>query len=335
MSSNEPASSPGQAVHSEIANVIRDNVASGHLSPGTILSESALAEQFSVSRMPVARALRNLAAEGLIERVTGRGFRVQGAPSDAAPLGTPLLEIPSDVLASTRGRASWEAIYLAVERDLVGCMPFGRFKIIELTMADHYGVTRMVTRDLLARLEERGLIVREGRAQCFVPALTPQLMSDLYAVRRLLEPKALALAAARVERPTIVMMRDKLIAAEKRYPALSIEDLADFEQDLHVRLISACPNRRLIAALRINQLPLLATNHLFQIYLGLPKEEPFLTEHRLVMELLLNSSTAAASGALEAHLDSSLRKGVSRLETLRANHRAIVPPYLQLLEHSR
>ncbi len=241
MSSNEPASSPGQAVHSEIANVIRDNVASGHLSPGAILSESALAEQFAVSRIPVARALRNLAAEGLIERISGRGFRVQGASSDADPSETPLLEIPSDVLASTRGRASWEAIYLAVERDLVGCMPFGRFKIIELTMADHYGVTRMVTRDLLARLEERGLIIREGRAQCFVPALTPQLMSDLYAVRRLLEPKALALAAARVERATIVMMRDKLIAAEKRYPALSIEDLANFEQDLHVRLSEGSP----------------------------------------------------------------------------------------------
>ncbi len=34
-------------------------------------------------------------------------------------------------------------------------MPFGRYKIIELTMADYHGVSRTVTRDLLGRLEER------------------------------------------------------------------------------------------------------------------------------------------------------------------------------------
>jgi DNA-binding GntR family transcriptional regulator len=60
----------------------------------------------------------------------------------------------------------------------------------------------------------------------------------------------------------------------------------------------------------------------------MPALEPFLAEHRLVIELLLNDAPDAAGAALDAHLRSAVRKQHGRLKELRAHHRPIVPPYL-------
>jgi GntR family histidine utilization transcriptional repressor len=56
---------------------IRQHIASGEWKPGDpVPSEAALIERFGVSRMTAHRALRELAAEGLVTRVQGSGTRV-------------------------------------------------------------------------------------------------------------------------------------------------------------------------------------------------------------------------------------------------------------------
>jgi len=56
---------------------IRQHIGSGQWKPGdTVPSEAALMQQFGISRMTVNRALRELAAEGLVTRVQGSGTRV-------------------------------------------------------------------------------------------------------------------------------------------------------------------------------------------------------------------------------------------------------------------
>ena len=56
---------------------IRQRIGSGEWRPGdTVPSEAALIQQFSISRMTANRALRELAAEGLVDRVQGSGTRV-------------------------------------------------------------------------------------------------------------------------------------------------------------------------------------------------------------------------------------------------------------------
>jgi hypothetical protein len=54
----------------------------------------------------------------------------------------PLLDLSEVALQRVRGRPEWEKIWDQVESDLIGCMPFGRYKVIELAMADHYKVSR-------------------------------------------------------------------------------------------------------------------------------------------------------------------------------------------------
>jgi GntR family transcriptional regulator, histidine utilization repressor len=56
---------------------VRQHIATGEWKPGDpVPSEAALIHQFGISRMTVNRALRELAAEGLVTRVQGSGTRV-------------------------------------------------------------------------------------------------------------------------------------------------------------------------------------------------------------------------------------------------------------------
>jgi GntR family transcriptional regulator, histidine utilization repressor len=56
---------------------VRRHIASGRWKPGDpVPSEAALMERFGISRMTVNRALRELAAEGMVTRVQGSGTRV-------------------------------------------------------------------------------------------------------------------------------------------------------------------------------------------------------------------------------------------------------------------
>src|SRR3954469_20647064 len=63
--------------YEQVKGWIRQHIASGEWKPGdTVPSEAALMERFGISRMTANRALRELASEGLVNRVQGSGTRV-------------------------------------------------------------------------------------------------------------------------------------------------------------------------------------------------------------------------------------------------------------------
>ena len=61
-----------QSAGSRVARGLRDRLRTGALPPGSLLSQSDIAAEYGVSRIPVRDALHVLAAEGLVElRVSG------------------------------------------------------------------------------------------------------------------------------------------------------------------------------------------------------------------------------------------------------------------------
>ena len=62
-----------KTLRSEIVDRIRDAIVSGRLQPGEHLKESAIADQMSVSRIPVREAFRQLEQEGLIVSIPNQG----------------------------------------------------------------------------------------------------------------------------------------------------------------------------------------------------------------------------------------------------------------------
>jgi DNA-binding GntR family transcriptional regulator len=61
----------------QIADMLRRAIITGKLRPGTVLVETALAEQMSVSRAPIREAIQILESDGLIETVAYKGKRVK------------------------------------------------------------------------------------------------------------------------------------------------------------------------------------------------------------------------------------------------------------------
>ena len=72
----------GEAIYSQIAKLLKEEIAS-FLAPGACLpSENDLAERFGVKRHTVRRAVEDLIAAGLLERRHGKGTFVLDAPAD-------------------------------------------------------------------------------------------------------------------------------------------------------------------------------------------------------------------------------------------------------------
>ncbi len=60
-----------------IAEMLRRNIIAGKLRPGTVLVETALAEQMNVSRAPIREAIQILENDGLVETIAYKGKRVK------------------------------------------------------------------------------------------------------------------------------------------------------------------------------------------------------------------------------------------------------------------
>ncbi|MEV5977456.1 GntR family transcriptional regulator [Streptomyces sp. NPDC052114] len=64
------------SVRGQILDALRAALVGGELTPGEVYSAPVLAERFGVSPTPVREAMQQLAAEGAVEVVPNRGFRV-------------------------------------------------------------------------------------------------------------------------------------------------------------------------------------------------------------------------------------------------------------------
>lgn len=68
----------------DLADRLRQRILSGEYVPNQRLVEADLSEEFDASRPAVREALRELAGEGLVERVANRGSRVRAVGFDEA-----------------------------------------------------------------------------------------------------------------------------------------------------------------------------------------------------------------------------------------------------------
>ncbi|MFF9688341.1 GntR family transcriptional regulator [Streptomyces sp. NPDC014623] len=102
------------SVRGQILDALRAALVGGELAPGEVYSAPALGARFGVSATPVREAMQQLAAEGAVEVVPNRGFRVsERGPRDLAELAEvrALIEVPVLLrLARTVPAADWCAL---------------------------------------------------------------------------------------------------------------------------------------------------------------------------------------------------------------------------------
>jgi DNA-binding GntR family transcriptional regulator len=314
-----------------IETAISQAIESRALVSNDVLTEAAVADVLGTSRTPVKLAFERLLTQGLIRKSGGWGFVVAGTAEHPGPrrrIGREDIARLIPALPAQRSPAAWMPIYDEVERDVSAHSAFAAFRIIEVELANIYGVSRTVAHEVLARLERLGLVNKDRRGRWFVVPLTNERVKQIYEVRSYLEPPALRAAAERIPQAELCEMWKRLISAQQRYPRISVIELDALERDIHVECIGYCGNDELLKLLRINQPLLICNKHMLGSYLELPQLDPFLAEHKSILECLGARDGKAAAKALEAHLAASVPKVLQRLAELKQTERPSGLSYL-------
>jgi DNA-binding GntR family transcriptional regulator len=328
---------PASRRYEMVEEVLRQNIVDGHIPRGLVLLEGPIAALMQTSRAPVQIALQRLEEQGHIRRFNGRGFMVATRGEAVEPTRMDLreigLRIPKAIDDALQSRASWERIYETVESDVAACLVFGRYRLIEAELAEHFHVSRTVVRDVLGRLEERGLVKKNQSSHWIAEPLTAQSIREHFALRRILEPQALISAAPLLDRARLSATFERFRQAESAFDAddPGSRDLEAFETLLIDTCVFATPNERLREEIRHNLLPVLAAERVLR-QLGLPSDRAAITEHRLIVELLLQDAVAASAAMLDAHLAAAERRSIAQIKIV-----AVLPepqsiaPYLTRL----
>lgn len=140
-----------RGTYRQIAAELRRRIGSGELRPGVLVaSETALVEEYGVSRGTVRSALALLVDEGLVEVVPGQGRRVVGEGVSAEP-------------ATAYERIAHEL------RQRLAAGEFGSDKPLpsEAELVAEYGVSRNTARRAYQHLAESGAVVIRHGAGAF------------------------------------------------------------------------------------------------------------------------------------------------------------------------
>jgi DNA-binding GntR family transcriptional regulator len=315
-------------LYERVVDILAAQIESGQLPAATRLQESGIATLFGVSRAPVRQALAELEQRGLIEKAASRGFMVRATKrksrfpvSNMAPPDTDLRLVSS---------SSWERIYVEVESEIVARIAFGAWRVNEAELARSYGVSRTVARDVVGRLQQRGVLRKDERSRWYAPALTPDHVRELYEMRWVLEPVALVKAAPKLSPEFIAGLRAHLEEAIANAHVIGGAVLDQLETELHVDLLGHCGNQTLMQSITLHQSLLIAHRFLYRWTPRLFDTEPFLPEHLEIVVQLGAGHVEKAAKTLEDHLRISQERAIARVAEVIREFR---PEELAYLEH--
>ncbi len=312
--------------------ILAADIANGVIAQGTRLTETTIATRFGISRAPARQALAELERLHLVRKSETRGFDVIGKSrstlngvNDEGPIS--IAETPH-----IQSQSSWELIYDNIEIEIVSRTSLASWRINEAVLARHYGVSRTVARDVVARLQQRGIVRKDESGRWYAPALTAKHIEELYELRWLLEPAALEKAAPNLPHGLLQSLRKNVEDAIQSVDTIDGETLDALEQQLHVQLLGYCGNESLMRAISLPQALLVAHHFLYHWTMGLFATEPFLPEHLAIFDCLLASDIEGAKAELVRHLQISRSRAMMRIQAVAEVISPDELPYLERLE---
>ena len=309
------------------------DILNGVIGEGTRLTETMIAKRFGISRAPARQALVELEQLQLLRKADARGYDVvalTSLPAKALEIVAPLSISATDARIHTQ--SSWEIIYSDIEIEIVSRTSLASWRINEALLAKHYGVSRTVARDVVSRLQQRGIVRKDDSGRWYAPALTAKHIEELYELRWILEPLALAKAVPNLPAGLLETLRQNVMDAIASIDTIEGQTLDALEQQLHVELLGYCGNESLMRAISLPQALLVAHHFLYHWTMELFDTEPFLPEHLTIFDCLLADDLAGAQDELTRHLQISRSRAMLRIEAVAQVISPDELPYLERLD---
>ena len=198
------------------------------------------------------------------------------------------------------------AAYQQIKQRILNGDLGGSERLREIDMSTLLGIGRTPVRESLKRLEDEGLLTHEPRRGLVVTRLDQQAVSELYAMREVLEGAAAGFAARHATSADISNMQ----AILDEYS--SDADAVALNLDFHNVIYSAAHNRHLIRSLQ----SVSDTTYLLGRSTLASRERADIaqTEHLEILEAIRSGDSDRATDAARAHIRSAL---LERLKLLR------------------
>ncbi len=288
-----PAPARPTPLQVDLARLIAQDIVARRYTPGTHLSEEALAAGYQVSRTPVRGALKLLATQGLITHRPNSGYTV----ADNAVL--------ADAAITSTGPTQQELYRRLIDDRAARVLPD---PFTERDLLQRYGAPRSVLTKALLQLSADGLLEkRKGHGWQFAPSLESRAaLDESYRFR-------MAIECAGLLEPTFKLDRDALARMRSAHEALAERDEADISAteffalnaSFHELLARFSGNRYLLQAVQQqNQLRRLeehAAFHRDARYIGSTRE------HLQIIDALQAGDQERAAQLMRHHLQASLQ----------------------------
>lgn len=211
---------------------------------------------------------------------------------------------------NTRAHVAYQQIK---NRILTGNLT-GSDRLREIEMSILLGIGRTPVRESLKRLEDEGLLTHEPRRGLVVTSFDQQAVSELYAMREVLEGAAAGFAARHATIAEIANMESILDEYGQKADPVALN------LDFHNSIYGAAHNRHLIRSLQ----SVSDTTYLLGRSTLASRERADIaqTEHRDILEAIRSGNADQAAEAARSHICSAL---LERLKLLRQRQKETGP----------
>ena len=203
------------------------------------------------------------------------------------------------------GRVAYERLHEFIETGVL--RPGDRISVNSL--ADKLGISRTPVREAIAWLETDGLIVHQPYLGRVVGSLDRQMVSELYAIRMVLETTAAAMAAQNASEAEVEVLQD-LLALEEAAMADPVKR-ERLNRRFHEAIYSCAHNRYLLTSLKALQSPMVLLGPATAADPARLKSA--FAEHRAMVEAIAKRDVEAAREAMRRHLAGGQRTHIHHM----------------------
>jgi DNA-binding GntR family transcriptional regulator len=232
----------------------------------------------------------------------------------------PVVHQPSSSLA--KAKSTEDAIYTELYNAICERQLVPNTKLAEATLAEHYGVSRTIIRQVLQRLAGDSLVKLEPNRGAFVARLTFDEAKQIYDAWRLVEAEIIREVTVSITPEQVTALRASIAAERQACDEKDFSVLTRLSAQFHIQLANLCQNKFLGRFLK-ELIPQTALAYFYDVH-----KMPLCTkdEHSEILDYIEAGDAEAAVVAAKHHLDgieaalnaqASLEQKVSLVDKLR------------------